>query len=120
MYEKITPSNVLMYAIRNYNNPHCEGEKEFEDDLKRFKYIKRLLRKYYDTNILKERLLLNHIIVLTNVFGNEAAATLLLFKIEREYWSVLKTFLQYLNVVSEDELPTVKINKTLLSSLEKL
>jgi small nuclear ribonucleoprotein (snRNP)-like protein len=57
---------------------------------------------------------------LTNVFGNEAAATLLLFKIEREYWSVLKTFLQYLNVVSEDELPTVKINKTLLSSLEKL
>ena len=46
MYEKITPSNVLMYAIRNYTNPHCEGEKEFEDDLKRFKYIKRLLRKY--------------------------------------------------------------------------
>ena len=42
MYEKITPSNVLMYAIRNYNNPHCEGEKEFEDDLKRFKYVKRL------------------------------------------------------------------------------
>ena len=54
MYEKITPNNVLMYAIRNYTNPHCEGEKEFEDDLKRFKYIKRLLRKYYDTDILKE------------------------------------------------------------------
>ena len=60
MYEKITPNNVLMYAIRNYNNPHCEGEKEFEDDLKRFKYIKRLLRKYYDTDILKERLLLKN------------------------------------------------------------
>ena len=56
MYEKITPENVLMFAIRNYSNPHCEGEKEFEDDLKRFKYIKRLLRKYYDTGILKERL----------------------------------------------------------------
>ena len=46
MYEKITPDNVLMYAIKHYSNPHCEGEKEFEDDLKRFKYIKRLLRKY--------------------------------------------------------------------------
>ena len=68
MYEKITPNNVLMYAIKNYDNPHCEGEKEFEDDLKRFKYIKRLLRKYYDTKVLKERLLLNHIIVLNNVF----------------------------------------------------
>ena len=53
MYEKITSDNVLMYAIRNYTNPHCEGEKEFEDDLKRFKYIKRLLRKYYDTGVLK-------------------------------------------------------------------
>ena len=58
-----------MYAIRHYNNPQCEGEKEFEDDLKRFKYIKRLLRKYHDTGILKERLLLNHLIVLHNVFG---------------------------------------------------
>ena len=71
MYEKITPNNVLMYAIKNYDNPHCEGEKEFEDDLKRFKYIKRLLRKYYDTKVLKERLLLNHIIVLNNVFRNQ-------------------------------------------------
>ena len=56
MYETINPNNVVMYAIRHYNNPQCEGEKEFEDDLKRFKYIKRLLRKHYDTGILKERL----------------------------------------------------------------
>ena len=69
---------------------------------------------------LKTRLVLNHIIVLTKVFGNEAAATLLLFNSEREYWSVLKTFLQYLNIIKEEELPNVKINKTLLSSLEKL
>ena len=61
MYEKITPENVIMYAIRNYDNPQCQGEKEFEDDLKRFKYIKRLLRRYYETNELKERLLLNHL-----------------------------------------------------------
>ena len=120
MFEKITPDNVMMYAMKHYNNPQGDNEKEFLDDMKRFKYIKRLLRKYQDNGPLKERLILNHIIVLTNVFGNEAAATLLLFKIEREYWSVLKTFLQYLNILKEEELPNVKINKTLLSSLEKL
>ena len=70
MYESITAENVMMYAIRHYNNPQCEGEKEFQDDLKRFKYIKRLLRKYHETGILKERLLLNHFIVLNNVFNN--------------------------------------------------
>ena len=104
MYETINSDNVLMYAIRHYNNPQCEGEKEFEDDLKRFKYIKRLLRKYYDTGILKERLLLNHLIVLTNVFGTTALTTLLLHKIQKEYWSTLKSFLIYLNTISEDEL----------------
>ena len=75
MYESITAENVMMYAIRHYNNPQCEGEKEFQDDLKRFKYIKRLLRKYHETGILKERLLLNHFIVLNNVFGADACAT---------------------------------------------
>ena len=104
MYEKITSDNVLMFAIRNYTNPHCEGEKEFEDDLKRFKYIKRLLRKYYETGILKERLLLNHIIVLNNVFGADACATLLLYKIQEEYWSALKSFLLFLNILRDGEL----------------
>ena len=66
MYEKITNDNVIMFAIKHYDNPQCEGEKEFYDDMKRFKYIKRLLRKHKDTNVLKERLLLNHIIVLHN------------------------------------------------------
>ena len=55
MYEKITADNVMMFAIKHYDNPQCEGEKEFHDDMKRFKYIKRLLRKYKETNILKER-----------------------------------------------------------------
>jgi hypothetical protein len=82
MYEKITPQNVVMYAIKNYDNPQCEGEKEFEDDLKRFKYIKRLLSRYYDTGVLKERLLLNHLIVLNNVFSMEnTTISLACFKI---------------------------------------
>ena len=120
MFDKITKKNWLFYAIKNYNVPNLDSEQEFYEDVKRFKYLKRLFRKYRTTGELKTRLVLNHIIVLTNVFGNEAAATLLLFKIEREYWGILKTFLQYLNVVKEDELPAVNINKTLLSSLEKI
>ena len=120
MYEKITPNNVLMYAIRNYNNPHCEGEKEFEDDLKRFKYIKRLLRKYYDTNILKERLLLNHIIVLNNVFGVDACSTLLIYKIQPEYWPALKSFLIYLNSIEEQDLENIEHDTDVLKTLGKI
>ena len=120
MYEKITPENVLMFAIRNYTNPHCEGEKEFEDDLKRFKYIKRLLRKHKDSGVLKERLLLNHIIVLNNLFGAEACVTLLLFKIQREYWETLKSFLLFLNMIRDDELNNIIENKFVLEILRKL
>ena len=120
MYEKITPDNVLMYAIRNYTNPHFEGEKEFEDDLKRFKYIKRLLRKYYDTGVLKERLLLNHIIVLNNVFGADACATLLLYKIQEDYWPVLKSFLLFLNILRDDELNHINKDENVEKILKEL
>ena len=120
MYERITSENVIMYAIKHYDNPQCEGEKEFQDDLKRFKYIKRLLRKYYDTGVLKERLLLNHIIVLKNVFGPEAATTLLLYKIQPDYWSALKSFLLFLNSITEYELPEVDVDNRILNALEQL
>ena len=97
-----------MFAIKHYDNPQCEGEKEFQDDLKRFKYIKRLLRKYYDTGVLKERLLLNHLIVLNNVFGPDACATLLLYKIQKEYWPALKSFLLFLNILTEEEIKEIE------------
>ena len=120
MYEKITNDNVIMFAIKHYDNPQCEGEREFYDDMKRFKYIKRLLRKHKDTGILKERLLLNHIIVLNNLFGAEACVTLLLFKIQREYWETLKSFLLFLNMIREDELSQITENLEVLEILRKL
>ena len=120
MYEKITTDNIIMFAIKHYDNPQCEGEKEFHDDMKRFKYIKRLLRKYKDSNILKERLLLNHIIILNNLFGPEACVTLLLFKIQREYWETLKSFLLFLNIIRDDELREVKEDNEVLEILGKL
>ena len=120
MYEKITPQNVVMYDIKNYDNPQCEGEKEFEDDLKRFKYIKRLLSRYYDTGVLKERLLLNHLIVLNNVFSMEAATTLLLYKIQPTYWPALKSFLIFLNSISDNDLTEIEHDKDVLETLGKI
>ena len=120
MYEKITNDNIMMFAIKHYDNPQCEGEKEFHDDMKRFKYIKRLLRKYKETGIFKERLLLNHIIILNNLFGPEACVTLLLFKIQKEYWETLKSFLLYLNMIREDELNFINENINVLKILRKL
>ena len=120
MYESITNDNVMMFAIKHYDNPQCESEKEFHDDMKRFKYIKRLLRKYKDSGILKERLLLNHIIILNNLFGPEACVTLLLFKIQKEYWGTLKSFLLYLNMIRDDELQDVKESQKVLDILRKL
>ena len=120
MYKKITSENITMFAIRHYDNHHCESEKEFYDDMKRFKYIKRLLRKYKETNVLKERLILNHIIILRNLFGPEACVTLLLYKIQQEYLSTLKSFLLYLNMIRDDELQDVKESQKVLDILRKL
>ena len=119
MYEKITRANVNMFAIRHYDNAHCESEDEFHDDMKRFKYIKRLLRKYHETGVLKERLLLNHIIVINNLFGPDASVTLLLFKIQPEYWSALKSFLMFLNIAREDEI-NVSVDNYVSETLESL
>ena len=110
----------MMYAIKHYENPHCEGEKEFHDDMKRFKYIKRLLKKYKVSGVLKERLLLNHIIILRNLFGNEACVTLLLFKTHSEHLDVLKSFLLFLNMISSDELKTIDQDNHVFDVLRKI
>lgn len=107
MFETITNDNVLMFALKHYDNPQCEGEKEFQDDMKRFKYIKRLLKKYTEHGVLKERLLLNHIILLNNVFGPDAASTLLLFKIEQYHWPQLKSFMVFLGMIPVGELQEI-------------
>ena len=88
--------NWLFFAIQNYNNPSSVTYSDFEEDLKRFKYIKRLLRRYQMTNELKTHLILNHVIVLYNVFG-DAATPLLFYKVEATYWSVIKAFMLFLD-----------------------
>ncbi len=120
MFEKITNDNILLFALKHYDNPQCEGEKEFYDDMKRFKYIKRLLKKYSQDGIVKERLLLNHIIVLNNVFGPDAASTLLLFKIEPEFWPQLKSFLVYLGMLPVNDLKEINDDEKITKVLKEL
>ena len=109
-----------MFAIKHYHNPSCEGINEFYDDMKRFKYIKRLFRKYKDSGVPKERLILNHIIVLNNLFGAEAASTLLFFKIEPEYWPALKAFLEFLSIMPEQDLKYVEIDPVIRKKLTEI
>lgn len=98
MIDELDDDNFLMYAIKNYHTPNYILA-EFENDLKRIKYIKRLIGKYKETKELKERLILNHIIMLNNAFGAEATNKILFFKIEAEDYQILKTFLSYLNIL---------------------
>ena len=107
MFQTITKDYWLLFAQKHYDNPTLEKEAEFYDDLKRFKYLKRLFRKYEVSGKLKVRLALNHIIVLQNVFGVEACVTLLLYKIDVKHWSILKTLLTYLDYLYPDELNSI-------------
>ena len=119
MYEKITVANWVMFAMRNYDNPQCEGEEEFYEDIKRFKYLKRLFKKYYETGILKERLILNHMIILSNVFGVQAASTLLIFKIEQNYWPAMSAFMKFLNMIPEGELNLIEMDDYVWNTLKE-
>ena len=96
---ELTEENFVIYAMKHYDNPACKGMSEFEDDLKKFRYLKRLFRKYTAGKGLKERLIVNHLVVIYNLFGPEAATRMLFFKIEKRYWSQLKTFLVFLNIM---------------------
>lgn len=95
-FANLTEENILLYAIKSYENPICVMS-EFEVDYRRVKYIKRLIRRFKLTGDLKERNILNHIIIFYNVFGVEAATRILFFKIEKRDQNVLKSFLLFLN-----------------------
>lgn len=98
-FGELTDSNYILYAMKAYENPHCMGVEEFQEDLNRTKYIKRLFRKYQRINVLRERLILNHIIIFCNVFGVQPGIRMLFYKMELDLHSYLKTFLIYLDYV---------------------
>lgn len=99
-FDELNESNYLLFAIKFYNNPQAVTKDDFEDDLKRIKYIKRLLKRYKNTGVLKTHLILNHLIVLFNVF-NDATVPLLFYNLERDLWPAIKSFLIYLERIPQ-------------------
>ena len=96
IFHELNEGNFFLFAIKNYENPQAVTKEDFDKDLNHFKYIKRLLKRYKNTGELKTHLLLNHFIVLYNIFG-DATTPMLFFKIEEDLWSVMKTFIIFLN-----------------------
>ena len=123
--KRLNEKNFLSFAMKMYDNPNCKGLEEFEEDLSRVKYVKRLLNKYKEKKVLKKRLLINHIIIMSNVFGIVATNRILFYKIESDLHHILKSVLHYLNFVPIVPIPEVDLSKvptepSLIKSLEEL
>ena len=118
IYHDLNEKNFLLFAMQHYDNPQCVEVEEFNDDLRKIKYIKRLFNQYDLEGILKERLLLNHIIVFFNVFQTRAATRILFFKIEEKFWPMLKTFLFYLRFMPEDKVESINGKDILVTDIQ--
>ena len=122
IFNELNEDNFLLFAIKNYENPQAVTREDFEKDLNHFKYIKRLLKRYKNTGELKTHLLLNHFIVLYNIFG-EATTPMLFFKIEKELWSSMKSFIIFLNRLPEypkSSIHDIKVDLDCLTELNKI
>ena len=122
IFNELNSDNFLLFAIKHYENPQAVTKEDFEKDLNHFKYIKRLLKRYRNTGELKVPLLINHFIVLYNIFG-EAATPMLFFKIEKELWSTMKTFILFLNKIPEYPkcyLHDIPVDLNCLKQLQKI
>lgn len=99
-FENLNSDNIVLYAMKAYDRPNCIMS-EFKDDIKRFNYLRRLFKRYRTIGEIKERLIINHLVVLYNVFGPEVATRLLFYKIPKDDYSCLKTYLLFLNYMPE-------------------
>ncbi len=121
VFKELTEKNVLLYAAKHYYNPSFSDIDEFYEDLKRFKYIKRLINKYFESEELSERLILNHLIVLFNVFGIQATLDILELKFEKKkYWKVLKPFLLFLKYIRQDQYTGISMDKKVVDRLREI
>ena len=118
-FKVLTHETIDIFALRHYDNKGA-GKEEFDDDMNRFKYLKRLFRKYDTSKEFKSRLIINHVIVLANVFGVDAATTLLFFKIDKQHWYLLKTILIFLNYMPEGEMLDIEIDQNVMEELKRI
>lgn len=121
-FTELNEDNFLLFAIKNYENPQAVTKEDFDKDLNHFKYIKRLLKRYKNTGVLKTHLLLNHFIILYNIFG-EATTPMLFYKIDQDLWSIMKTFVMFLNRLPEYPkcyIHDIKVDLICLKELNKI
>ena len=122
LFDHLNEDNFLLFAIKYYENPQAVTKKDFERDLNHFKYIKRLLKRYKNTGELKTHLLLNHFIILYNIFG-EATTPMLFYKIEKDLWPVMKAFIIFLNKLPEypqSEVHDIQVDLDSMKELYKI
>jgi len=118
--EILNEKNLLLYAAKHYYNPRFSDIEEFHEDMKRFKYIKRLVNRYLDDKDLSERLILNHLIVIFNVFGIEPALKMLEVRLEDRHWPVIKPFLIFLKYITNDQLTGIPMDEKVIEVLRKI
>jgi hypothetical protein len=122
IFNELNEDNFLLFAIKNYENPQAITKEDFDKDLNHFKYIKRLLKRYKNTGELKTHLILNHFIILYNIFG-EATTPMLFFKIEKNLWTYLKSFVIFMNKLPEypkSDIHDIQVDLDCLSKLYKI
>ena len=120
LFDKLTSGNILLYAAKNYYKPNAVDPEEFYNDLKRFMYLKRLVNRYDKSGELSERLILNHLIVIFNVFDIEPSLRMLEFHINDKYWYILKPFLIYLKYIKNTEYTNIEMDKEVVNRLRKI
>lgn len=120
LFDEVTEDNVVIFAAKNYYNPKCIDAEEFYEDLNRFKYVKRLVNKYLETEKVSERLILNHLIVIFNVFGIPASLKILEFKLEDRQWKVIKPFLIFLKYIENDQYVGIDMDNKIIEKLRKI
>ena len=116
-FSELTQGNYLMYSLLHYDNPHCKDIQEFFEDIKKLHYIRRLFKRYHEDKVLKERLIINHLITFYNVFESKAATRILFYKVEKEFHPILKTFLVYLNRILLEEYTEIRLDENIIDKL---
>ena len=129
LFDDLNEKNYLHFAMKYYDNRQCTSVEEFNEDLNKIKYVKRLFNRFLETGELRVNLILNHLIVIYNVFENEAATRMLFFRVEKKFYSILKPFLIFLNRLPEkingidgEDIQTshIPLNETTIKELRKI
>ena len=120
IFNELNNANFELYAAKHYRNPACLSIEDFKEDVVRFKYVNRLLKKYEASGMISERLILNHLITIYNVFDIEAATRMIFYRVSASHWPTIKTFLIYLNYLEPDQKRDVVTDLYVAKKLQSL